>query len=941
MAVLPIAYKLNQDNENWNNGHLLDELEKLFSQLGWHSGTIRYGVPTYVAGANVPNYAASNTPNVLSRYDSQGGTAVSYNGHFGVGGIVTPLDYSKFRSRRFDVTKDGTSNWQLQEYWKPTSVDASTNTITLPATTQYYTLDGTKVESLAQTGKKIVWMPEDSAGANNIGGLTPGNTYYVIAVSADDDKTEIKLADTYAEAIAGTPVKNLSGDPTSGTYLYDTTNKQVFREAIGTDNNNGSVNNKDREVVILLGDSVEYHFPNNDIAEFKVVNQSLANGDTYSSTKELSYANRANLNTSARPNSYFGGSNTSNDFYPTSKAGEHTTGNFLRWYTVGWGCTEDQMPDYWIDQPGNGIVPALDSVKPGNRAVMNSHSVSPKDAFGDGNWPNSQWYPRNEYWYCSAANPSDMQGKISIRGRCHTSYSSYQDHTPFWYVTIAGSTGGGTTTGAGDLKLRIERNSYAYSSNYVNRVRNIEILNVASTSTSAYDAGTGQNGGWADSKVFSIDGKLTGGVSTTNDISFGANAAETTSNGCDGTCSLHTVDYKGVGGWWQRDKDDKWAVMRVENSSDKKYGINFYAFYFDYRATGNTDGTNSHKLSISSGLYWNTMNHYGANDPRKCNWSYASSFGRWAGAPGTEAQSTNYLPMDLDSASTDNMPDPIAFTSDANPYTYKHEVRLYQAPNTQDSNFAMISFVGYQSNDPILYDTFILHKGTTFGNPNPGVDMDHLMVSGITKIHKPYEQGTTYHTNINISTYMPHYSANYGGYNASSSYSGAFTVPAGTSGMTVTRNYLYGYMRDAHQKRRAFSDNYGQNIFDTTSNTNPGSDYSSYGYNLIYHRDVTYELIPETEANFIDFYKPISGIPICKTFIPCPYYMPDDFVFIQVSSTPNAVDYRVGDTVTISGNEKYSIVVPSYKQNINGITNPADGDATHTAALLLCVRVAN
>ena len=939
MAVTPIAYKLNQDNENWNNGHLLDELEKLFSQLGWHSGTIRYGVPTYVAAANAPNFAATTSPNPMGRYDTYNGGAQGYNSTMGVGGYVTPLGSSLFRTRRFDVTKDGTSHWQLQEYWKPTSVDASTNTITFPATTQYYTPDGTKVETLAQTGKKIVWMPEDSAGANNIGGLTPGNTYYVIAVSADNNKTEIKLADTYAEAIAGTPVKNLSGDPTSGSYLYDTTNKQIFREAIGTDNNNGSVNNKDREVVILQGDRIEYHFPNNDIAEFKVVNQSLANGDTYSSTKELSYANRSNLNTYARPNSYFGGSNTSGDWFPTSKAGEHTTGNFLRWDTVGWGCSEDQMPDYWIDQPGNGTVPALDSITPGNRAVMNHYNVASKDGYGDGQWPNSEWYPRNEYWYVSSANPSDMQGKISIRGRCHNSYQSYQDHNPFWYVTIPASTGGGTTTGAGDLKLRIERNGYTYSANWVNRVRNIEILNVASTSTSAYDAGTGQNGGWADSKVFTVDGKLSGGVSTTNDIKFGTNAAETTSYAGDGTCSLHTVDYKGVGGWWQRDKNDKWAVLRVENSSDKKYGVNFYAFYFDYRSTGNTDTTNSHRLGISSGIYWNTMNHYGANDPRKCYSSYSYSFGRWAGKPGTEAQSYNGLGMDLDSASEDTARH-LTFTSDANPYTYKHEVRLYQAPNTQDSNFAMISFVGYQSNNPILYDTFILHKGTTFGNPNPGVDMDHLIVSGVTAI-RDYQTSSYYHTNINISTYLPHFSAAYTGYNSSSAYSGYATVPAPQNGMTVTRNYLYGYMRDAYQRRRNFSDNYGQNIFDTTSNSDPGDDYSTYSYNLIYHRDVTYERIPETEANFIDFYRPISGIPICQSFIPCPYYMPDDFVFIQVNSTPNAVDYRVGDTVTISGNEKYSIVVPSYTQNVNGITDPSDGNQTHTAALLLCVRVAN
>ena len=67
--------------------------------------------------------------------------------------------------------------------------------------------------------------------------------------------------------------------------------------------------------------------------------------------------------------------------------------------------------------------------------------------------------------------------------------------------------------------------------------------------------------------------------------------------------------------------------------------------------------------------------------------------------------------------------------------------------------------------------------------------------------------------------------------------------------------------------------------------------------------------------------------------------MPDDFVFIQSSTTPNAVEYRVGDTVTVSGNEKYSVVVPSTRQNINGLSDP--NGTTHTASLMLCVRVAN
>ncbi len=929
MAVTPIAYKLNQDNENWNDGHLLEELEKLFSQLGWHSGTIKYGVPNFVAPANGPNY--SNTTNISARgtFDDANGYRSTYSSHMGVGGVPAYISSSDFCTRRFDVTKDGTDHWQLQEYWKPTSVDASTNTITFPLTTVYYTDDGTKVNTFSETGKKVVWMPEDSAGSNNIGGLTPGNTYYIIRVS----DTEIKLADTYAQAIAGTPVKNLSGDPTSGTYLYDTTNKQIFREAIGTDNNNGSVNNKDREVTILSGDTVEYHFPNDDAAEFKVVNQSLANGDTYSSTKELLFTNRDNLKYNGRPNAWYNQSTG----YPNSISGEHTTGNFIKWMTAGWGCSEDQMAEYWIDQPGNGTVPALDSIKPGNRSSSNNYDVSPKNAYGQ-SWPNSQeWYPRNEYWYVSSANPTSMQGKISVRGRCHNYYTSYNDHNPHWYVTIPASTGGGSTTGAQDLKLRIERNSSVYNNNYYNRVRKIEVMNVASNSTSAYDAGTGQNGGWADSKVFTIDGTLTGGVTSTNDIKFGVNAAETSSGVCDGTCSLHSTDYKGVGGWWQKAKNNTWAILRVENDSGKKYGVTFYAFYFDYRSTGNSDSTNSHRLSINSGIYWNCMNHYGASDPRKPYNTYSSSLGTWAGAVGTEMQSYNKLGMDLDTNSGDNVK-VISFTSDANPYTYKHEVRLYQAPNTQDSNFAIISFVGYQSNTPILYDSIILHKGTTYGNPNPGIDLAHFHMAGITKI-TPYNSASYHDASIDIETYMPGFYATYSGWsNNASSYAGCATVPIGTSGMPMTRNYLYGYLRDAHQKKMTWADNYGQSIFDTTG-SGGSSNRSYYQWASIYHRDVTFEGIPETESNQIDFYKPISGIPICSKFIPCPYYMPDDFVFIQSSTTPNAVDYRVGDTVTVSGNEKYSVVVPSTRQNINGLSDP--NGSTHTASLMLCVRVAN
>ena len=211
-------------------------------------------------------------------------------------------------------------------------------------------------------------------------------------------------------------------------------------------------------------------------------------------------------------------------------------------------------------------------------------------------------------------------------------------------------------------------------------------------------------------------------------------------------------------------------------------------------------------------------------------------------------------------------------------------------------------------------------------------------MAGITRI-APYNSASYHDASIDIETYMPGFYASYSGWsNNSSGYAGCATVPIGTSGMPMTRNYLYGYLRDAHQKKMTWADNYGQSIFDTTG-SGGSSNRSYYQWASIYHRDVTFEGIPETESNQIDFYKPISGIPICSKFIPCPYYMPDDFVFIQSSTTPNAVDYRVGDTVTVSGNEKYSVVVPSTRQNINGLSDP--NGTTHTASLMLCVRVAN
>ena len=88
----------------------------------------------------------------------------------------------------------------------------------------------------------------------------------------------------------------------------------------------------------------------------------------------------------------------------------------------------------------------------------------------------------------------------------------------------------------------------------------------------------------------------------------------------------------------------------------------------------------------------------------------------------------------------------------------------------------------------------------------------------------------------------------------------------------------------------------------------------------------------------VNYYKPIKGIPICNQFSPCPYYIPDDFVFIQAEVAPGTVEFAVGDTVTIdpNGSEVYTVITADNTTNQTGL----DGVANNTVnGMLFCARI--
>ena len=117
-------------------------------------------------------------------------------------------------------------------------------------------------------------------------------------------------------------------------------------------------------------------------------------------------------------------------------------------------------------------------------------------------------------------------------------------------------------------------------------------------------------------------------------------------------------------------------------------------------------------------------------------------------------------------------------------------------------------------------------------------------------------------------------------------------------------------------------------------------DYNPHNSPYFYYRhssgDVNYtEFMTANSGNIQDKVDPasaynavIKGIPLATYLLPCPYYLPDDFVFIQFEYNQVSANIQQGDTVTISGSEVYTVIDGSY-----------DTDYTsRTAGILFCAR---
>jgi len=234
-----------------------------------------------------------------------------------------------------------------------------------------------------------------------------------------------------------------------------------------------------------------------------------------------------------------------------------------------------------------------------------------------------------------------------------------------------------------------------------------------------------------------------------------------------------------------------------------------------------------------------------------------------------------------------------------------YELNLIVYRSGIDPNFAVFSFFKPTASSTV-FDTTT--KSTFFfSNYTTNVwDLDYLYLSGVTVIDG--EGGNTTDPKIKFKTYLEgiHEGTNY---------------PSKRSAEFGYDQY-YGDTSDTF-----FEDTYEAKTYEQTLSTNTVSIYYRPGGTDKRTTGGISQAGPDKLDPSTDFNAVIKGIPLSTKMIPCPYYLPDDFVLIQFDYNQTGANIQQGDTITISGSEIYKVIEASYNQT------------TRTRGILFCARI--
>ena len=381
--------------------------------------------------------------------------------------------------------------------------------------------------------------------------------------------------------------------------------------------------------------------------------------------------------------------------------------------------------------------------------------------------------------------------------------------------------------------------------------------------------------GYADGDNLVIDGDAIGGG---NDMTVVVQADETSY----GSASTFYDKDVTVGSSYP------WGVLRIENDNNKVYGDSYFGFQ--------SDGT---KLYFSSGTSFYPYN----------NGAYLNKQGRYANSfRGQIYQDVLHDPTgqtnQLVTTSANTNID-IAQFEYASSNAFTSELNVFRSGI--DNNFAVFSFKhpdkSSSSIDDNTYGTFFLHKFT-----HSLLNFDELSLGTMSYFDPVYRDMSNAHHEMHTS---------FGNSVSQDNWLGRQFMMGWNTGQvyytmnTFLRDYIhattYPTGRGNSERRHYYRNNDNSEHYNFRGDLGL-TDYTNKSPDVLNHNAV------------------IKGIPLSSHMVPCPFYLPDDFVLIQFDHASPGQNIQQYDTVTISGSEVYTVIDGAYNQ-----TN-------RTRGILFCAR---
>lgn len=444
--------------------------------------------------------------------------------------------------------------------------------------------------------------------------------------------------------------------------------------------------------------------------------------------------------------------------------------------------------------------------------------------------------------------------------------------------------------------------------------------------------------GYADDAAITLSAADIGG-STATDITFGTRSATVPAVKVWATQG-------GPSNWWWKDTDSNLneinasfvsqgrpvaGVCRLTNDANKTFGTTYYSFTVTQPHSSGTF------LTIKSGPKW-------SNHGRASDWHTNQGFGyhgefygdpgmdgygyklNWDGYDNAWHNTSNYEGSPLFVGGNDGDGDgrgfKLKFARNTDPTDYPLKLITYRAPATQDTKYTIFQFQQIVNGNVEVYCTFSLNAGTLWGQNI--WDLDHVFQGGITVYGtaSQFEFGSRADNNA-ICIKTSDAADTYDSGTEDPSFMLGSNSQAGTGKIYDAagraRECLFGYQRtysgnSRYYKADILTDMYRMNI-DGHHNT---EGYPQFNVNMTqqYYRNDVYDRVTINGAGggvfsvnaLANSHKPLKGLPISSAMMPCPYYIPDDFVIIQFVCEPGETIVRPGDTISVSGSEIYTVI---------------------------------